>query len=141
MKANGKRDTKPEVRLRSALHHLGLRFRKDYPIRPDTGRLIRADIAFPKARIAVFVDGCFWHACPDHGNTPRSNSAYWEPKLRRNVERDHRSDQRLRRADWDVIRVWEHAPPALAASEIAQRLVGRYPQNVPSATRGSGAPG
>jgi DNA mismatch endonuclease (patch repair protein) len=108
MKGNGKRDTKPEVAVRSALHRAGLRFRKDYPIRPGAGRLIRADVVFTRSHVAVFVDGCFWHACPDHGTKPQSNTAYWQAKLARNVERDREVDKRLRAAGWTVVRAWEH---------------------------------
>ena len=108
MKGNRKRDTKPEIALRAALHRGGLRFRKDFPLRPDTGRLIRADVVFPRRRVAVFVDGCFWHDCPEHGTRPRVNEGYWRPKLCRNVERDRETDDRLQRAGWLVVRVWEH---------------------------------
>jgi DNA mismatch endonuclease (patch repair protein) len=108
MKGNRKRDTRPETTIRSALQRAGLRFRKDYPIRVDRSRPIRVDIAFPSSRIAVFVDGCFWHRCPEHGTSPRANSAYWGPKLARNVERDRETDERLRGAGWLPLRVWEH---------------------------------
>lgn len=127
MKGNRKRDTKPEVALRASLHRAGLRFRKDYPIRPDQGPLIRADVAFPRRRVAVFVDGCFWHGCPVHGTTPRSNTGYWRPKLARNVERDRQSDARLRDAGWTVVRVWEHdaIPEAVSAVTAALELTTR----------------
>jgi DNA mismatch endonuclease (patch repair protein) len=119
MKGNRKRDTKPEVALRALLHRAGLRFRKDYPVRPDAGRSIRVDIAFPRLRIAVFVDGCFWHGCPEHGTQPRSNASYWEPKLARNRERDQEVDARFHAAGWHVIRVWEHEELPDAARRIA----------------------
>jgi DNA mismatch endonuclease (patch repair protein) len=108
MRGNRKRDTRPEVQLRSALHRAGARFRKDYAIRPGSGRVIRVDIAFPRARLAVFVDGCFWHCCPVHGNDPRVNVEYWQPKLARNRQRDSDVDRRLHDAGWHVVRVWEH---------------------------------
>jgi DNA mismatch endonuclease, patch repair protein len=109
MRANPKRDTKPEVRVRSGLHRAGLRFRKNLMIRlPD--RSVRPDIVFTRAKLAVFIDGCFWHQCPEHGNVPRTNVDYWVPKLRRNVERDRATDAALEIAGWRVIRAWEHEP-------------------------------
>jgi len=122
MKGNRKRDTKPEIAIRSALHARGLRFRKDFPIRPDDGRLIRADIVFPRSRVVVFVDGCFWHQCPVHGNSPRRNQSYWGPKLRRNVERDAETNRRLRHAGWQVVRIWEHEDPLEACLRVEELL-------------------
>jgi DNA mismatch endonuclease, patch repair protein len=107
MAAIRRRDTTPEVRLRSALHRLGYRFRKDHPVRVD-GRLIRPDIAFTKWRVAVFIDGCFWHSCPEHGRKPSVNREYWSPKLESNAERDRRQTAALGSAGWAVLRFWEH---------------------------------
>jgi DNA mismatch endonuclease (patch repair protein) len=121
MRRNPRRDTKPELRLRSALHCAGLRFRKDYPVRAG-GRLIRPDIVFPKARIAVFVDGCFWHRCPEHGVDPRHNAGYWGPKLQRNVARDREVDRALTEDGWSVIRVWEHEGVAATTTRIAEAV-------------------
>jgi DNA mismatch endonuclease (patch repair protein) len=121
MKGNRKRDTKPEVRLRSALHRSGLRFRKDRTVTAGPVR-VRADVVFPSARVIVFSDGCFWHACPDHGTSPKTNVDYWGPKLARNVERDGRIGRALAAAGWTVIRVWEHEAPEEAASRIAARV-------------------
>jgi DNA mismatch endonuclease, patch repair protein len=118
MKGNRKRDTRPEVRLRSALHRSGLRFRKDHTLTAGTVR-VRADVVFSRARVVVFSDGCFWHACPDHGTSPKTNVDYWGPKLARNVERDRRIDRALAAAGWSVIRVWEHEAPEEAASRVA----------------------
>lgn len=117
MKGNRRSDTKPEVALRSQLHRMGLRFRKDYPIRTD-GLRTRVDIAFRAKRVAVMVDGCFWHVCPRHGTRPKSNEAYWGPKLQRNVERDARVNAALTEAGWTVVRVWEHEDPTQAAYRI-----------------------
>lgn len=117
MKGNRKRDTRPEIALRSGLHRAGLRFRKDYPP-ADAGRPIQIDIALPRARLAVFVDGCFWHSCPEHGTTPRANATYWAPKLARNRARDLATDQRLRRAGWLPLRVWEHEPVDQAVERV-----------------------
>jgi DNA mismatch endonuclease (patch repair protein) len=115
MRRNPRRDTHPEVALRSELHRRGLRFRKDVPLRLP-GRVVRPDIAFPRLRLAVFIDGCFWHACPVHGNQPRANSDYWRPKLARNVERDRIVDAALDAAGWRVLRAWEHeSTPSVAA--------------------------
>ncbi len=102
-------DTKPELALRTALHARGYRYRKD--LRLDLPlRRVRPDIAFTSRKVAVFVDGCFWHACPDHGGKPRNNEWYWSPKLERNVERDRAADAALVQAGWTVVRLWEHVP-------------------------------
>lgn len=122
MKGNKRRNTGPEVALRSELHALGLRFRKDYLLRPPGRRPVRVDIAFTRLRVAVFVDGCFWHSCPEHSATPKSNSSYWAPKLKRNVERDREIDAALQALGWDVIHVWEHVAAATAAVRIARAL-------------------
>ena len=92
MRANRRTDTKPELALRHALHRLGYRYRKDYRLDLDGGRRVRPDIAFTARKVAVFVDGCFWHACPEHGSKPRANEWYWGPKLIKNVERDRIND-------------------------------------------------
>jgi DNA mismatch endonuclease (patch repair protein) len=122
MKGNRRRDTRPEVELRRSLHADGIRFRKDFPIRLDGRRPVRADIAFTRQRLAVFVDGCFWHSCPEHGQVPMSNRHYWMPKLRRNAERDRHVDAALSTQGWEVIRVWEHIPPPEASDLVRQRL-------------------
>jgi len=138
MRGNRKSDTRPEVELRSALHRAGLRFRKDYAVRPDGGRVIRVDVAFPRVRVAVFIDGCFWHRCPEHGNEPRSNRVYWDTKLSRNVERDREVEARLSAAGWRVLRVWEHSvrspnAKALAVAQVAA-VAGREPTGPPAAS-------
>lgn len=120
-KANPRSGTKPEVRLRSMLHRRGLRFRKDHLVRVGTIR-VRPDVVFTRAKVAVFVDGCFWHGCPEHQVVPRSNPDYWVPKLRRNVERDREVDCALRDEGWTVVRVWEHEDPKEAAASIEARL-------------------
>jgi len=113
------KNTGPEVRLRSALHALGLRFRlgSKLPGRPD--------VVLTRARIAVFVDGCFWHACPEHGTTPRNNREWWSAKLERNVERDREKDSALRALGWDVVHVWEHENAVEAAARIRARWMSR----------------
>ena len=117
MRRNLRRDTMPEIALRRALHARGLRFRKDLPIRTPQ-RLVRPDIVFTRARVAVFVDGCFWHCCPEHGNTPRANAGYWQPKLARNVARDRAVDTALAAAGWLVVRAWEHEQPEAVAVSV-----------------------
>ena len=119
MRANRSKDTLPEARLRSALHRRGLRFRKSYAVRSQDIR-VRVDIAFPARRVAVFLDGCFWHRCPLHGVRPSVNQQYWLPKLQRNVDRDSRVNKSLAAAGWTVVRVWEHEPPSQAAERIAE---------------------
>ena len=121
MAAIRRTDTKPEVALRSALHRAGYRYRKD--LRLDLGVVkARPDIVFTRARVAVFVDGCFWHACPEHSKPPSQNTGYWGPKLARNVERDRRYDEALTEAGWTVVRVWEHEPLTDAVAAVADAL-------------------
>jgi DNA mismatch endonuclease, patch repair protein len=110
------RDTSPELALRSELHRRSLRFRVDRaPLRELRSR---ADIVFGPARVAVYVDGCFWHRCPEHESMPKANKEYWEQKLARNVERDAEVDRRLDESGWRVIRVWEHEEPETAANRV-----------------------
>ncbi len=117
MLGNRRRDTKPEVALRSALHAAGLRFRKDY--RLDFGGVrFRPDVVFTRAKVAVFVDGCFWHSCPTHGTQPTRNADYWLPKLERNVERDREQDAALASHGWRVVRVWEHESVGEAVERV-----------------------
>lgn len=120
MQANRRRDTRPELALRRILHAHGWRFRVDYP--PIPGLRRRADIAFPKRKIAVFVDGCYWHACPAHGTQAKSNAAFWADKLSSNERRDRDTDERLGQAGWTVVRVWEHEQPAEAAERVETQL-------------------
>ena len=125
MRGNRRSDTKPERAIRSLLHGRGYRFRKDFVIDAENLR-VRADIAFTRQRIAVFVDGCFWHRCADHGNRPRANAEYWSRKLDGNVARDRRVNEALRAEGWTVIRIWEHEAPDEAADAVAQ-LIGTSP--------------
>jgi DNA mismatch endonuclease, patch repair protein len=120
MRSNRRTDTKPEMALRVALHAKGYRYRKDFRLDLPLRR-VRPDIAFTRRKVAVFVDGCFWHACPDHGSKPKNNDWYWSPKLARNVERDRAVDEALAQAGWTVVRIWEHVPltDAIAAVEAA----------------------
>jgi DNA mismatch endonuclease (patch repair protein) len=122
MSATRRRDTRPELALRSALHRLGLRFRVDRPIPLPGRRPVRPDVVFGSRRLCVFIDGCFWHRCPVHGTAPTRNTAYWGPKLARNVARDTEIDEALGVAGWTVIRVWEHENASDAAMMIARAL-------------------
>lgn len=110
-------DTSPEVELRSQLHRAGARFRKHRRIKLD-GLSVRPDLVFVGPRLAVFVDGCFWHRCPRHGTDPVRNGDFWRKKLDRNVERDRKVDAALADAGWRVMRFWEHVPPLDAAGEV-----------------------
>jgi len=140
MRSNRRSDTKPELALRAALFAMGYRYRKD--LRLDLpARRVRPDIAFTSRRVAVFVDGCFWHACPEHGSKPRSNEWYWSPKLAKNVERDRAVDEALAQAGWTVVRLWEHVPLADAVTAViaavgAPRRADGSHQVLTSATRG-----
>ncbi len=108
MKGNRRADTRPEVALRAALHARGLRFRKDYRLPIPGARPTRVDVVFTRARVAVFIDGCFWHGCPEHGRVPSTNAHYWPAKLARNRERDRRVTAGLEADGWTVVRAWEH---------------------------------
>ena len=119
MRRQRRRDTAPEMALRRLLHARGLRYRVDAPL-PAMRR--RADLLFSPARVVVFVDGCFWHSCPEHGSQPISNGSWWAAKLAANVNRDRDTDSRLRSLGWTVIRVWEHERPEAAAERVADAL-------------------
>ena len=116
MQGNRKRDTRPELRLRSALHREGLRYR--VACRPLPGRAWTADLVFRSLQVAVFVDGCYWHGCPDHYARPRTNATYWGPKIEGNRRRDAQVDAELIQAGWRVVRLWEHEPLAAATAAV-----------------------
>lgn len=119
MQATQQRDTPGELALRSALRTLGLRYRVDTTL-PGTRR--RADVAFISAKVAVFVDGCFWHGCPSHGTWPKTNAAWWHEKIEGNRRRDRDTDARLTREGWIVLRFWEHDDPSDAAHVVASMV-------------------
>jgi len=127
MRQNRKTGSRPEVSLRRELHRRGLRYRKNPPLRTDAG-IVTPDLAFVGPKVAVFVDGCFWHSCPTHGNTPETNRGYWEPKLRRNRERDREATAALIAEGWVVVRVWEHEPPKGAATTVETAVRSRAMQ-------------
>lgn len=112
----GRRDTLPELALRSELHRRGFRFRVDRA--PLRGLRSRADVVFGPARVAVYVDGCFWHSCPEHATKPKANAEWWEQKLKRNRERDAETNRVLRENGWEVVRIWEHEDPIAAADRV-----------------------
>ncbi len=121
MQANRRANTKPEVALRCALHRLGYRYRKDYSIDLE-GVRVRPDIVFTARKLAIFVDGCFWHVCPEHGRQPTINEWYWTPKLLRNMERDRVANAALQAAGWHVVRLWEHEPLSVAVEAVVTAL-------------------
>jgi len=136
MLKNRNRDTAPEVALRSAIHRLGLRYR--VAARPIPGIRRTADLVFPRRRIAVFVDGCFWHGCPVHFVMPKTNEGYWRPKVARNVERDRSTDAALHAAGWEVIRIWEHESVDEAAKfveAVVKNRVSSRPRTRPPSPR------
>ncbi len=116
MRAAKPRDTAPEKSLRSELHKRGLRYRVDVKTIKELNR--RADIVFRSAKVAVFVDGCFWHGCPIHGTQAKANAEFWKNKIKQNQVRDADTNKRLKKAGWRVIRVWEHENPEKASQKI-----------------------
>ena len=123
MQRQRRRDTSIEVALRSRLHASGLRFRIHQ--RPLPGLRREADVVFRRAKVAVFVDGCFWHGCPVHGSNPKRNNEFWRTKIERNTARDRATDQALSADGWLSIRVWEHESVDTAALTIQQLVESR----------------
>ena len=123
MERQARRDTKAEMAVRRAVWHRGLRYRVD--IAPLRGSRRRADLVFTRAKVAVFVDGCFWHGCPVHATSPKSNAEWWAEKLAANVQRDRDSDARLREAGWLVVRIWEHEDAEQAADRVERAVRSR----------------
>jgi DNA mismatch endonuclease, patch repair protein len=118
MSRQRRKDTAPEVALRQELHRKGLRFRIDHPL-PGIPRR-SADVVFTRVHLAVFVDGCFWHDCPEHGTRPKVRARWWEEKLQKNVARDRDTDARLLGAGWTVLRFWEHESPISSAAMVEE---------------------
>ncbi len=123
MRAQRKESTSPELRLRRCLFARGLRFRLHRPLLE--GRARKVDIVLAGHRVAVFVDGCFWHGCPRHGTRPKVNRWYWDAKFGRNQARDRDTDRRLRALGWKVFRFWEHVSPESAAGRVARWVAAR----------------
>lgn len=126
MRGNRSRDTAPELALRRAAHALGLRYR--VATRPIPSIRRTADLVFTRSKVAVFMDGCFWHGCLDHYRPPAANAGYWSSKVERNRARDADTDTKLAEAGWLSVRVWEHEDVLVAASRIAQIIRSRAPQ-------------
>lgn len=120
MEAQRRRDTAPELALRRALHRRGFRFRVDHPVPGGPRR--RADLVFPACRLAVFVDGCFWHGCELHARPSKVNTEWWTEKIARNKRRDEQTRARLIEHGWTVVRVWEHEDMEESAERVAVAL-------------------
>ncbi|MFD7336517.1 very short patch repair endonuclease [Streptomyces violascens] len=118
MSRQGSRDTAPELAVRKLLHAAGLRYRVNVPVPGMPRRTI--DIAFGRAKIAVFMDGCFWHGCPQHATQPKANAEWWRAKLGKNMARDRETTEHLTAAGWTVLRFWEHESPASVAHAICE---------------------
>ncbi|MFI5906019.1 very short patch repair endonuclease [Dactylosporangium sp. NPDC051541] len=123
MSRQRRRDTAPEVSIRQLLHAQGYRYRVAWPI-PGLRRR-SADIAFTRAQVAVFVDGCFWHSCPEHKTSPNANGQWWSEKLETNRLRDAATTAHLEASGWTVVRIWEHERPADAVTRIVDLLNGK----------------
>lgn len=119
MSTLARKGTKPELLLRRELHARGLRFRVQWKVPGNRRRTI--DIAFTRAKLAVYVDGCFWHGCPEHHVRPRTNSEWWSWKVERNQARDLDTDRQLAQAGWAVLRIWEHERPGKSAERVEKR--------------------
>lgn len=130
MRANRGRDTTPEMAVRSRVHRAGLRYRVSARPEPDLRRT--ADLLFRRARVAVFIDGCYWHACPEHRQRPATNTEFWDRKFEANRARDAETTAFLRHRGWTVIRVWEHQvrdDPDLVSAQIIATVSGLLPQH------------
>ncbi|WP_354559827.1 MULTISPECIES: very short patch repair endonuclease [Gordonia] len=121
MQSNRRRDTSPELAVRQLVHAAGLRYRVDFaPL--DDHRRLRADLVFTRARVAVFIDGCFWHGCQQHHTVAKTNAEYWARKVQSNMDRDQRFNALLESAGWTVLRFWEHDDSRAVADSIVQAV-------------------
>ncbi|WP_234334582.1 very short patch repair endonuclease [Streptomyces sp. NRRL B-1347] len=123
MSRQASRDTAQELAVRRLLHGKGLRYRVHVPVAGMPRRTM--DVAFGKLRIAVFLDGCFWHGCPEHATSPRANAQWWRSKLDRNMARDLETTNHLRSEGWTVLRFWEHEPAEAIADRVAATVIAR----------------
>ena len=123
MQANRSRDTRPELALRRAVHGLGLRYR--VAARPLADVRRTADLVFTRAKVAVFLDGCFWHGCPEHHTAAKRNAQFWADKIAKNKARDEEVDQLLGEWGWIVLRFWEHDDPEAAARQVRETVLAR----------------
>ncbi|MFJ7020227.1 very short patch repair endonuclease [Streptomyces sp. NPDC101117] len=128
MSRQGSKDTAAELAVRRLLHAAGLRYRVEYPV-PDMARR-RIDIAFTSVKVAVLIDGCFWHGCPVHATQPKSNAEWWRQKLDRNMARDAETTAHLTAAGWEVLRFWEHEPPADVVVRVAATVERRRAESI-----------
>lgn len=128
MRANRGVDTGPEVRLRSLVHRAGLRYAID--VRPESDINRRADLVFRDTKVAVFVNGCFWHGCPKHYSSPKSNMRYWSEKVRRNRERDIETRFLLKHRGWRVLVFWEHQPAESCSARVVSVVSERKRRSV-----------
>lgn len=129
MRGNRSRDTSPELALRRLVHAAGLRYR--VAAKPLPGMRRTADLVFGPTRVAVFIDGCYWHGCPEHFVPPKTNPEYWRQKIAGNIQRDHDTDARLAAAGWLVLRFWEHQPPDECAQAVRNAVADRRKQSAP----------
>ncbi len=120
MQSNKGRDTRPELAVRRAVHAQGLRYRVS--ARPEPSLRRTADLVFSRAKVAVFIDGCFWHGCPEHHTTAKRNATYWADKVEANRARDAETNDVLRAAGWTVLRYWEHESPDEVVADIVARV-------------------
>ncbi|MFJ4691979.1 very short patch repair endonuclease [Streptomyces sp. NPDC088766] len=116
MSRQASKDTGIELAVRRLLHAAGLRYRVEYPV-PGMPRR-RIDVAFPRAKVAILIDGCFWHGCPEHATRPKANADWWRQKLDRNMARDRETTEHLTAQGWTVLRFWEHVPPDEVAAAV-----------------------
>ncbi|MDG9721653.1 MULTISPECIES: very short patch repair endonuclease [unclassified Streptomyces] len=123
MSRQASKDTGAELAVRRLLHAAGLRYRVEYPV-PGMARR-RIDVAFTRAKVAVLIDGCFWHGCPRHATHPKSNAEWWRNKLDRNMARDRETTEHLTALGWTVLRFWEHEDPAEVATRVRAAVVRR----------------
>ncbi len=130
MLGNKRRDTQVELTVRRLLHARGLRYRVDFA---PVNRRRRADVVFTRQKVAVFIDGCFWHGCPVHYIQPKTNAQYWWPKIERNIARDLETTRQLSDAGWTVLRFWEHEHPEDVADAIVELVEAlRTPDSIAS---------
>lgn len=134
MRSNKGRDTKPELLVRRIVHAAGYRYRVN--ARPEKDLRRTADLLFRPVRLAVFIDGCFWHGCPEHYIRPKANDTYWSEKVERNRARDLETTEILTSRDWTVLRFWEHEDPAEVAARVMEAV-----DSVRAAHRGASHPG
>ncbi|MZE67391.1 very short patch repair endonuclease [Streptomyces sp. SID5789] len=123
MSRQGSRDTAPEIAVRRLLHASGLRYRVNAPVPGMARRTI--DIVFPRSKVAIFLDGCFWHGCPQHATQPKANAEWWRTKLDKNMSRDRETTEHLAAAGWTVLRFWEHEKPEEVATQVRAAVVRR----------------